>query len=126
MNTIFLADVNRCHLAQFIDVGHGQILGFPTTAGFSLYQRDVGDPRWVPPGILMTPEGFLGFLARVAATDKGDGTHCTVYTSGGPAYSEVHLTRTMKAGDLAKLTGYDIDEVRQFLREHLTFGDDPC
>jgi hypothetical protein len=109
-------------LAQFIDLD-GMMLGWPTVGGFFLYQANPADPRWTPPGNRRTPEGFLQYLAGIAAADKGDGMHCEAERTGGQLYQRVALTRTMSAPALADVTGYDVELVRKFLREHLTFGD---
>lgn len=122
IESIYLADVNGCYIAQFLLLGDDGILGFPTVAGFDLYQQDQSDYRWVFPGQLFTEGGFLGWIAGVAAADKGTGKECRLRRTGQVIY-ELRLTRTMSAGELAIVTGSDVGKIRQFLREHLTFAE---
>ena len=131
MRSLWLRDLNRMTLAEFLVFEendapgqYARVIGMPN---MGMLFRVQADHSW--PGSLSGPTrwdrpGFLHYLANIASVPADDDRLKEVI--GGRTEPDTILRREMKATDLAAATGFDVEEVKTVLANHLTFREEPA
>jgi hypothetical protein len=119
IESVWLGDPDGQNLAQFLQFDD-HVIGIPMVALTARYLADQALPIWVPPGCIYPRKSFLGYLAQVASWAPTQWP-ADQYALLSGHWDRVLLRRCMQAEELARVTGYDVAEIREFLAGHLTF-----
>jgi len=85
------------------------------------YRQSPNDPIALMAGIIMPDVSFLGYIATVIRHTKNAQWYYQMRSMSlkGNDYAMVNLMPSgVKASEIAKLTGYDIEMVRDFYRDY--------
>jgi hypothetical protein len=127
VRSIRLVDVNGANLAEILmpdSVKDEPSLLMPTMGMYFAAQENHSQPFVRTGPHRMHWRSFLAYLAGIAAAAPDDSRLSLVLEGAGPdgQYQNVLLARTMQADDLTAVTGIPLDDVREFLANHLSFG----
>ncbi len=121
-----LTDANAMCLAEILMPDYltdQPVLLMPTMGMYHAAQADQSQPFVRTGPHRMIARSFLAYLAGIAAAAPAD-HRLALHLSGiglDGQYYDVGLARNMQADDLAMLTCIPLDDVREFLANHMTF-----
>jgi hypothetical protein len=131
---IELTDVNGQVMAIFLMLENDAqprekwVKGIPTFSMYEAMRHDMSSQIIVYPGMIMPDTLFLGYLAKVVYQSERERLtewHYQMRTVNSNTYHQLTLRRGMSTQDIANLTGYDLEKVRDFYRDYfIVNGDD--
>jgi hypothetical protein len=128
---IHLVDTNGENLAEFLVMqtigysGNPWVKVIPYFGMHEMYRTDISNPIALQAGMIMPIQSFLGYIAQIANNMRNKNFGYQMRTSAGPDYVQINLVPNMNAADIAKLTGIDVQMVRDFYRDNFVVKVDP-
>lgn len=91
----------------------------PTWTMFETMRADMSTQLAIQPGMTMPDLSFLGYITMVIREGMklSDGWHYVMRTIGTGKYVHVLLKNGVMASEIADLTGYEPQKVKDFYRE---------
>lgn len=128
MRSLYLLDMNGQRLAEYLII-ENRVIAIPSFAMMDIVAQDAMAPiaQIGRPGWRTDPLNFAGYLVSVAAAHKDDPRLALTIQTGhiepGGMYEDARLNHELTADALAKVLGLPVDQVREKLRNHLSFPD---
>jgi hypothetical protein len=123
--TIMLSDVNMENIAEIQifsnDAGEKWVKAFPYASMHEMMRMDMSNPILLMDGVQYMPQMFLGYIAQVIRYTMDTGGHFfTMTLRDGPdgTYTVVRLLQGVSSKEIAALTGFDLQMVRDFYSDY--------
>lgn len=119
--TILMSDINSENVCEFLifrnedEPPQKWVKAIPYYGMHEMYKHNVSNPAVVFGGMLMPQETFLGYIANLTRNpiDKERGFYWQMQNQS----HRVTIRPGMSAKDIAQLTGFDLQKVKDFYRD---------
>jgi hypothetical protein len=125
--SVMLSDMNAMHLAEFMimeypDNPHKWVKCIPF---YGMYVLPISDPiNSISPGMIMPDTSFLGYIVTVARASQKLPAPYKMYPIGASNYIELNLMPGMHAKDIATLTNFNLEMIRDFYKSFFVVNTD--
>lgn len=123
-HSIMLRDIDGEYLAEFLVMHHPKnpdnawVKTIPFFGMHEMYRRNVSNLIALQAGMVMPMETFLGYMANIIKYSPDKRLSYSMIKQGGEDYIEVHLQEGMHANAISKLTGMDVQKIRDFYNNY--------
>jgi hypothetical protein len=121
--TILLQNLVNENIAEFLlcsDEGYSYVKCIPYFGMFEMYRQDASDIVIVYPGMIMPDKTFLGYISNLARFPALRAGVYPYHMGSGHLgqYTQVIIREGMYASEIADLTGYPLEMVRDFYKDY--------